>query len=421
LFFIALRYLFGRGNRGNRYLLGAAAGIALSLIPIMVTLIVADGMIRGITDRFLELGTGHLQVFPRPPVRDVSQVLDDAAVVLSLESPDITGVWREIDGVGVILSTAGKTGASVRAVDPSFWQDAGSRRYLTVKEGVGLIEADDEVLLGEDLAREVGAEVGGVLRLMTLRVTDDGRSIPRTSLFSVKGIVSSGYHELDAMWCIISYDAGLRVLSDRISQSFLTVKINEPYGKVDAAAFNISLKLGGAFAVYTWRELQSAQYSSYESTRQTLIFIMALVVLVAAVNVSSAISMLILERQRDIAVLKSAGTSAAGIGRIFLFCSLLTGFAGAVPGIAFGLLLGCAINGVVRGIEVVLSFISALFNGGAVKILDPGFYLQEIPVIIDWRTVALIAFFTVLCSVLSSMFCARRAGKSRPLDLLRKF
>jgi lipoprotein-releasing system permease protein len=419
LFFIAFRYLLGRGG-GNRYLLGAAAGIALSLIPIMVTLIVADGMIRGITSRFLELGTGHIQILPRSPMREPSSALE-AAAAQAEEIEGVTGVWREIDGVGVILSTAGKTGSSVRAVDPAFWQDEGSRRYLTVKEGAGVIEADNEVLLGEDLAREVGAKVGGPLRLMTLRINEDGVAIPHTSLFTVKGIVSSGYHELDAMWCLISYDAGQRVLSGEISQSFLIVKIKEPYVEADGTAFKLSLKLGSAFAVYTWRELQRAQYSSYESTRQILIFIMALVVLVAAVNVSSAISMLIIERQRDIAVLKSAGTGAAEISRIFLFCGILTGFCGALPGVALGLSLGCAINSVIRGIETALSFISALLNGDAVKILDPGFYLQEIPIIVDWRTVALIAVFTVLCSALSSLSCARHAGKSRPLDLLRKF
>ena len=61
-FFIAIRYLWGRAHEGVRYLRGAAAGIAVSLVPIIVTLIVADGMIRGIVDRYIELGTGHLQV-----------------------------------------------------------------------------------------------------------------------------------------------------------------------------------------------------------------------------------------------------------------------------------------------------------------------------------------------------------------------
>jgi lipoprotein-releasing system permease protein len=418
-FFIAFRYLLGRGNKGNRYLLGAALGIALSLVPIMVTMIVADGMIRGITDRFLELGTGHLQIWPRGPVRDTS-ILDVAPDVVP-HLNGVTGLWREIDGIGVILSTAGKTGASIRAIAPSFWQNEGGRRYLSVIDGSGLIEADDEIMLGQDLAREVGAVVGGPLRLMTLRLTEDGRTIPRTTLFRVKGIVSSGYHELDALWCIISYRAGSRILSGEISRDFLVVKIDEPYVRADEAAMDISFALGGAANVYTWRALQHAQYSSYESTRQMLLLIMALVVLVAAVNVSSAVSMLVIERQRDIAVLKSIGTSAAETRRIFLWCSLLAGLSGAVPGLALGLVIGCNINGIIRGIEAALSLVSALLRGGAVKILDPGFYLQEIPVIIDWKAAALIGCMTVFCSVASSVLCASRAGKSRPLDLLRKF
>ena len=399
--------------------MGAAFGIALSLVPIMVTMIVADGMIRGITDRFLELGTGHLQIWPRPPLQDASAL--NVAAETAAQTDGVTGVWHEIDGLGIILSTAGKTGASIRAVEPSFWQNEGSRRYLSVIDGSGVIEADNEIMLGEDLAREVGAVVGGPLRLMTLRVTEDGRVIPRTTLFTVKGIVSSGYHELDALWCIVSYASGSRILSREFSRDFLVVKVDEPYDMADETAFDISFNLGGTAAVYTWRDLHSAQYSSYEMTRQMLLLIMALVVLVASVNVSSAVSMLVIERQRDIAVLKSIGTSAAETRHIFLWCSLLTAIAGAAPGIIAGLAIGCNVNGIIRGIEAVLSFVSALLRGGEVKILDPGFYLQEIPVIIDGKATVLIGALTILCSILSSLVCANRAGKTRPLDLLRKF
>ncbi|MDR0473154.1 MAG: ABC transporter permease, partial [Treponema sp.] len=89
-FFIALRYLLGRAHEGGRYLRGAAAGIALSLVPIVVTLIVADGMIRGITDRYLELGTGHLQIYnyqaPQEP---------EAALPYIDGFPGVRGVWSE--------------------------------------------------------------------------------------------------------------------------------------------------------------------------------------------------------------------------------------------------------------------------------------------------------------------------------------
>jgi len=147
---------------------------------------------------------------------------------------------------------------------------------------------------------------------------------------------------------------------------------------------------------------------------------MALIVIVAAVNVSSATSMLVIERQRDIAVLKVTGANAKGITDIFLWGSFLTGLCGAVIGIASGLLLGNFINPLIRSLEKVLTFFSRLGGGGEVRILDPGFYLETIPIIIDWRAVFLIGCFTVLCSVIASWLPAMRAGRLKPMELIRR-
>jgi lipoprotein-releasing system permease protein len=148
---------------------------------------------------------------------------------------------------------------------------------------------------------------------------------------------------------------------------------------------------------------------------------MALIVIVAAVNVSSATSMLVIERQRDIAVLKVAGADMAGTRGIFLWGSFLTGLCGAIIGITLGLLIGVNINHLIRALEKLLSFCSGLFHGGEVKILDPGFYLETIPIIIDWTTVFLIGCFTVLCSCIAAWIPARRAGKLKPMELIRKY
>jgi lipoprotein-releasing system permease protein len=199
------------------------------------------------------------------------------------------------------------------------------------------------------------------------------------------------------------------------------VKIDDPYHRAGALALDIQRGLGYGYTVYTWGDLHRAQYSSYESTRQLLLFIMALIVIVAAVNVSSATSMLVIERQRDIAVLKAAGASPRGTGGVFALASLLTGISGAVLGIGAGLLVAVNVNGLIHGLERLLSFFSRLFRGGEVKILDPGYYLENIPIIVDWSAVLLIGFFTILCSVVASWIPARRAGKLKPLELFRRY
>ena len=415
-FFIAIRYLWGRAHEGGRSLRGAAAGIAVSLVPIIVTLIVADGMIRGIIDRYLELGTGHLQVF---------NYLDSGSLEKIAEKVQgfnrVRGAWTEQRGTGVLVGKKGKTGASVRAIEPSFWKDQGSLEYLELAAGVAAPETDRDMLLGKSLAASIGAEVGDTVRLMTLRTTSERRNIPRVNAFTVSGIVSSGYHELDALWCIITYEEGRRIFTPQSASSSLIIKIDNPYSKTDAVAWLLNATLGTGYSVYTWKDLMRSQYSSYESTRQMLLFIMALIVIVAAVNVSSATSMLVIERQRDIAVLKVTGASVNGVTGVFLWGSFLTGLCGAIIGIAAGLLLGNFINPLIRSLEKLLSFFTGLFNGSEVKILDPGFYLETIPIIIDWLAVFLIGCFTILCSVAASWIPARRAGKLKPMELLRKY
>ena len=413
-FFIALRYLWGRANEGGRYLRGAAAGIAVSLIPIIVTLIVADGMIRGITDRYLELGTGHLQVFDMYSLEKKENIIEE---IKSYNG--VKGVWPETRGTGVLAGKGGKTGVTVRAVESSFWTDPDSARFLKVIYGEQKPETDRDILLGVTLAVNTGAKIGDTVRLMTIKNTG-GRQLPVTAPFVVRGIVSCGYNELDALWCIISYDGGKRVLSDEQSSSSLIVKIDDPYKKADDIAWALFEDLGSGYSIYTWKELLRSQYSSYESTRQLLLFIMALIVIVAAINVSSSTSMLALERNKDIAILKVSGADIKGVTGIFLWGSFLTGVTGAVVGISLGLLIGVNINILIRGLEKGLSFISGLFHGGEVKILDPGFYLETIPIIIDWTAVLLIGLFAVFCSILASWIPARHAGKLKPMELLRK-
>jgi lipoprotein-releasing system permease protein len=415
-FFIALRYLWGRAHEGGRYLRGAAAGIAVSLIPIIVTLIVADGMIRGIIDRYLELGTGHLQIFN---VLDPEKLEESAAAIRGLEG--VRGVWPERRSMGVLTGKKGKTGATIRAVDPSFWGDSGGAGYLKTLAGISKPESGRDMLLGENLAASIGAGVGDTVRLMTLRAGPDGRSMPRVTAFTVRGIISSGYHELDALWCIITWEAGGPILSPELSSSSLIVKTAEPFRGIDAKAWTIYSALGPGYSVYTWKDLLRSQYSSYESTRQMLLFIMALVVIVAAVNVSSATSMLVIERRRDIAVLKVTGAGVRGVTAVFIWGSLLTGLTGAVVGISLGLVIGNFINPLLRFLERFLSFFSGLFQGGEVKILDPGFYLETIPIVIDWPAVFLIGCFTILCSAAASWIPAWRAGKLKPMELLRKY
>jgi lipoprotein-releasing system permease protein len=414
--FISLRYLLGRAKEGGRYLRGAAGGIALGLIPIIVTLLVADGMIRGITDRYLELGTSHLQIFDFMSAQGIENLPS------RLEGlPGLRGTWLERQGLGVLAGKKGRTGATIRATEPSFWDDPGGGGFLKTLSGSRKLEGPQDVILGEALAESLGVSAGDSLRIMTVRSSEEGNIVPRLFPFTVRGVVSSGYRELDSLWCILDYEAGKRILAPEYSTSYLMAKIDDPYRGAEEAAAAIYERLGGGYGIYTWKELQRSQYSSYEATRQLLLFIMALIVLVAAVNVSSATSMLAIERRRDIAIMKAFGASPGGIRRIFVYAAFLTGLAGGLLGIALGLLIGVFINPLIHALEKTLGFFSGLFHFGEVKILDPGYYLENIPLVIDWKAVLVIGIGVVLASMLASAIPARRAASIPPIELLRKY
>jgi lipoprotein-releasing system permease protein len=416
-FFIAFRYLLGRAREGGRYLRGAAAGITLSLVPIIVTLIVADGMIRGITDRYLELGTGHLRVYN---LLNTAGTIPDHVIEDVLALPGVRGAWLEQQGIAVLHGPAGSKGATIRAVDKTFWEDEGSRKFLQTLSGEITLDSNRDVLLGEELARSIGVSAGSTVRIMTTHVSPSGATVPRVTAFTVRAIVSSGYRELDALWCIMNLEAGRNVLPNSGGE-YLTLKIDDPYNGAEAMARSIFGLLGHGYSVHTWKSIHRSQYISYESTRQLLLFIMALIVLVAAVNVSFATSMLSIERQRDIAVLKVSGASPFFTSGIFLWGAFLTGITGSVFGIAAGLAVGCSVNVLIRALETGLSFFSGLFRAGPVTILDSGYYLETIPIIVNWQAIILIFFFTVLSSVLASWFPARRAGKLKPVEILRRY
>ncbi len=421
--FVAGRYLLGRGGEGGRYLRGAAIGIAVSLVPLVVTLLIADGMIQGITERFVELGTYHAQAIDytgKPGgLTELAETLVGAGVV--------EAAWPELQGLGIAVGASGKSGATVRAVSPSFLTGSRVSKYLRAVEGVATLDGPKDALIGEELAKKTGAKVGAPLRLMTVRTDALGRTIPRVASFTVKGIVSSGYRELDALWLFIPYHSSLSLLSPESSSAFVGLQLADPYGDIQANMERIVQVLPKGYALYSWKDLQRTQYASYESTRQLLLFIMSLIVLVAAANVSSATAMLALDRRREIAVLKSFGAEPSFTSSVFIFGGFLSGVLGGVAGIAAGLLISVNINRLIALLELLLNGLSGILSrieGGIaaqhVTLLDPSYYLESIPVHVEWAPMLVIFAGTVLLATLAAWLPARKAGAQRPLEVLRK-
>ena len=159
------------------------------------------------------------------------------------------------------------------------------------------------------------------------------------------------------------------------------------------------------------------------------IVFMMLIVLVASINVSSAIVMLVMERRKEIAILKSLGASPSGITLSFLITGMACGSGGVLLGLPVGLLASVNANQIVQFIERIVNMfakVGYLIKGvpaneiTAIKLMDPAYYLQEIPVDLPFAQILLIAGATILLSLIVSVIPAVKAGKEKPLDILRK-
>ncbi len=421
--YLGLRNLLGRRHRLSPHLLGSILGIALSLVPLVVVMEVADGMIEGITRRYLEVGTYHAQVLL--PMASAETLQAEAAALRT--QPGIRYALVEQQGLGLAAGPKGRSAVTIRAVPAELYaQDEGFRRYFRMDEGGFDLASAGSLLLGRELAGRLGVGVGDRLRLLTLR---GARGLPLVSSFTVRGIFSTGYQELDKLWVYVPLSSAGRLLGEAGGERFIGLKLDDPFGGLERRLAR--LRLPEEARVYSWYQLEKASYKSFQTTRALLLFIMALIVAVAAVNVSSSLVMVVLEKTPEIAMLKAMGAGPWEIGLGFTVTAAATGLAGTALGLALGALVAVNINALLAGLErvlnlggravfAVLSPLLPLPPPPAVRLFNTEFYLEQIPVTLSFRELASVAVATLLLSVLAAWLPARRAGAIRPLEVLRR-
>jgi len=419
--------LRGRGGTA-RYLRGAVAGIALSLVPLIVVMEVSTGMIDGIMARLLEVGTYHLQV-SLPPDTALPRLLQLASDVASVR--DVAAAVPERQGTVMLVGAHGATGASIRCVPPDVFRlDAGLRSFVSITAGSADLSESGGILLSAALAATLGVSTGDTVHVLTTYGADL-RGPPRLTPLRVTGIYETGYQELDKTLAYASLGAAGRILSPRASRTLLGVKVRDPFMDLGPVAQRVA-KAAGDARVATWDQIEYARLASFRTTKALLLFIMALVVIVASVNVSSSVLMIIFERRHDLGILKSVGAGPGPLSAAFLFAGLATGFLGAAGGIGLGLLVAVNINSVIAGLEWAVNGVLALislaistFNPssaslGTFTLFNSAYYLKSIPIRIEAREVIAAAIATLLLSAVASYLPAARAARTRPLEILRK-
>ncbi len=455
---ISSRFLLGREPKGARDkkhssgLTGAIIGIGISLVPIVLVLIVSNGMIQGITDRYMETKTYHIQVAV-PSNLDSSSGAEGKKALLDV--PSVRNVVLETDGTGIIASPTTTKAVLIRAIEDSYFTDPGTGEYLKVLAGEPTPKGTREIVLGEALANELHVGIGDSVTIITPSAasasalknsdaqgqerfgslkSDFGLYSPKLTILKIKGIVSAGYRNLDASWAFVSPEAGSRILAPEFSISYFGIKTNNAYSNslgntrlaVEKALEPLYPNWFESRLVRTWPEIEVNLYKSFGTTKSVLMLIMILALIVAAVNLGSALSTFVAEHRKDIAVLRSTGAEDSLIRGIFLRAGLITGGLGTIAGLCAGLIVAINVNALIMGLEWVINFFTRLWaaiSGTAfvsLRLLDPSYYLERIPIVINFADIAILGVLSVVLCVLCSLVPARKAIRVSVQELIRK-
>jgi len=445
----ASRLLFpktGKKSNARRSLLGAMICIGISLVPLVMVLTVSNGMIQGITDRMIGLSSSHISCILYNNSDSVSDLDSFEKTSKSLKSLDsVIDSYPEIQGMGLAASKIGRTGATIRAIqNDMFERNEAFKNLFNVVDGKKEFDSKNSAIIGAKLAEILNVKAGDTIRLITIKDdnnentsnNDEVENVkkinlrPKITPLKISGIVSSGYQELDALWIFIPIENGFKILPKKSSRFMIGIQTPNAFDiNLEFAYKDVEKHIPRYSRIYRWNELNSAEYENFSSTQTMLLFIMMLIVLVASVNISSALVMLVMERRKEIAILKSLGASPLGVTLSFLITGMVTGGFGVLMGIPLGLLCSVNFNLIMNFIEKIVNIVAEFFyllthnsvSGlNEIHLLDPAFYLQNVPLNIPLLQLVVIGSGTLMLSLLMSALPAIKAGHEKPIETLRK-
>jgi len=420
-------------------LLGASFGIGISIIPLVVVLIVSDGMIAGIAMRTIELGTGQIQVIDMQPSSYFPNCENELAlktrIKKEIKDPYFVDAWVQREGQGLLIGKKARSGGVIRAIEKDFFtNNEKAKSLINVIDGSLSLEAENSIILGTKIAEKLNLSVGDTCRLITLRESSSGKTIPKLTVFKVMGIISSGYQELDALWIFIPLSKGIEILSNTSSMNSLIISTEDPFNQTKLNNFLSDLetkilfwdKLPSTFTSYTWMQLNKATFYSFTTTKNLILFIVFLITLVASINIAQALVMLVMERKHEIAILKANGASPQFITMCFLSAGLITSFLGLIIGMPIGILISVHVNTILSTLEKIINYFyyyASIFLGNTyseIHLLDPSYYLETIPISLNFYELYFVAVITLLLSVVVSLLPSIKAGREKPLTIMRK-
>jgi len=402
--FVAIRYLLARRKQAFISLISliSTMGVGVGVMALIIALALMTGLQQELRDRIVG-STAHIYAF-----RIGGGFEHPAEDLKTFEAqPGVLGAAPVVMGKG-ILRSAGSDGTFITlkgidpAMEPRVTEVSRSMRQGDLAALAARGEDDpDGIVIGEDLASGLRVSVGDTVELLTPEgtLTPAGMvTLPRT--FRIVGIYRLGLFEFDAAYGFVHIDVAARILK-KFGPDYIELRAADMFD-APAVADRIEDALGPQYQLQDWSEMNSSLFSALWLEKMAISITIGLIVMVAALNIIASLILLVMEKSRDIAILKTMGCSKQRIRTIFMLQGLVIGVIGTAIGAVLGLVV-CFVADRYRLIQIPIDVYQISYVPFTVEVSD---------------FVAVVAASILIC-FLATIYPSRQAAKLDPAQALR--
>ncbi|RMF83051.1 MAG: lipoprotein-releasing ABC transporter permease subunit [Nitrospirae bacterium] len=410
--FIALRYL--RSRRKSRFISlitwFSVGGIALGVAALLTVIAVMTGFEEDLRDKILATNA-HLVVLSHDP----AGIADPQAALEAIRrDPAVAGASPFVLTQVMLTTPRGVSGVVLHGVDPETLGQV-SHLPLDMKEGSVAALARPAapgpeggpprppLLIGRELSRTLGAWVGDEVHVVSPQGEPSpmGGILPKIRTFRVAGIFETGMYEYDSSMAYCGLKEAQAFLGMGGAVTGIAVKTRDFFHAREVAA-RLQRALGYPFWARDWIDMNRNLFSALKLEKVTMFLILTLIILVAAFNIISSLVMMVMEKGREIAILRATGATRRFVRRVFLWQGALIGLSGTFIGLAVGLTL-CAV----------------LDRWHFIQLPGDVYYFTTLPVRVRATDFALVTLAAAALSLLATLFPAWQAGRLEPVEALR--
>jgi len=405
---VAMRYLRSRRQEGFISVIAwfSLLGIGLGVATLIIVMSVMNGFRQELFARIMGLN-GHVGVYSLVggPLKDFDEVTRRVRAV-----PDVITAGPMIESQALITANGIASGAVVRGLRLADLQLRPMLANNIVDGALDAVTGMNAAMIGKRMAERYGLRVGDDLTMITPNFAETAMGVmPRSKIVQVAAIFDVGMYEYDNNFVYIPFELAQVLYQMRDSATGVDILITDPQ-RVDDVRARIAGVLEAKYRLSDWQRANSSYFNAIEVERNVMFLILTLIIVVAAFNIISSLIMLVKDKGRDIAILRTMGATRAMVMRIFLLCGTAVGVVGTLGGVALGLVF--CLN-----IEAIRQFLQQQTGK---TLFDPTIYfLSKLPAIVEPREVVLIVGMALGLSFLATIYPAWRAARLDPVEALR--